>query len=373
MKRVKKAIIAFILMIAISVCSVGVNTQKADAFVLGWLAKKAAKAVARRVVVKAVTGGVKRGYQYKQKNFKVNPKPRKIYVKGTVRLKPLLCYGNKIKWSSSNKVVASVSQAGVVKGKRAGKATITAVPSISRKVSRIKVTVKAYPKTKKTPKAKTPKPTKRPKKDITPKPVTAPEETETPRPTEPPVRTENPETPYPVETLKPSEKPQETEIPEPKETPSSSESPLPTKQPILPSEGDESNDEFIVTKVCYGEEVLEYIQNGDRIEVQRDGFVSLQERFPDVDEIGIYAALPDDTMAKEAVVTDVLWCEEPYYSSSEDNGYYQMTVKIPCDGKWLYRKMFLVEQLYQDKEAQEYARGERLLGKYANMLEWWFG
>ena len=55
----------------------------------------------------------------------------------------MLCYGNTIKWSSSKESVATVSQEGIVKGKKAGVAYIKAVPNISKKVSKIKVTVRA--------------------------------------------------------------------------------------------------------------------------------------------------------------------------------------------------------------------------------------
>lgn len=151
MGRIKKAGISILLIFALTISSVGVNTQKAEASLLGWVAKKVVKTVAKRAVRKGVAtvakkavSTVKGAYKKKQMNFKVKSKARKIYISDKVRLKPLLCYGNTIKWSSSNKKVATVNSKGVVTGKKAGKAVIKAVPSISRKVSRIKITVKPY-------------------------------------------------------------------------------------------------------------------------------------------------------------------------------------------------------------------------------------
>lgn len=70
---------------------------------------------------------------------KLNKKSATIYVGKTVKLK---VKGNrkKVKWSSSNKKVATVSSKGKVKGKKAGKATITA--KVGNKKLKCKVTVK---------------------------------------------------------------------------------------------------------------------------------------------------------------------------------------------------------------------------------------
>lgn len=151
MGRIRKAGISILLIFALTISSVGVNTQKAEASLLGWVAKKVIKTVAKKAVRKGVATVAKKGvssvkgaYKKKQMNFKVKSKARKIYISDKVRLKPQLCYGNTIKWSSSNKKVATVNSKGVVTGKKAGKAVIKAVPSISQKVSRIKITVKPY-------------------------------------------------------------------------------------------------------------------------------------------------------------------------------------------------------------------------------------
>lgn len=139
MKRFKKAGISVFLVFALTISSVGVQTQTADASIVGWLIKKAVK----KVIVNKVGSKIKSVYKKKQKNFKVSTKSKSIYIGETVRLKPLLCYGNSIKWSSSKKSVATVSSKGIVKGKKAGVTYIKAIPSISKKVSRIKVKVKA--------------------------------------------------------------------------------------------------------------------------------------------------------------------------------------------------------------------------------------
>lgn len=146
MKKLRMVIISLFMSVALCVCSVGVHTQTSEAFIVGWLVKKAVKSVAKKAVVSAVknnvVGKVKNAYKKKQKSFKVSSKSHKLYVGETVRLKPFVCYGNKIKWKSTKKSVASVSSNGVVKAKKAGVTYIKATPSISKKVSKIKITVK---------------------------------------------------------------------------------------------------------------------------------------------------------------------------------------------------------------------------------------
>lgn len=397
MGRLKKAVVSFMLIMAISVCSVGANTKQADAFILGWVAKKAAKAVVTHVAKKAVSAGikkvatgVKKGYKNKQKNFKVSTEPRRIYVKQTVKLKPLICWGNEIKWSSSNKKVATVSSKGIVKGKKAGRAVITAVPSISKKVSKIKITVKAYPKSKeknggssKTKIPATPKPEKNkkpsepsgtdevPEQVATSQPTASPEPTQTSKPTETPEPEESDE---PTETLGPEESIKPTQTPEPMATPKPEESiepggtleptqtskptatlePAETQEPMNPIEPIEtpepmdeieSEDEFIITKVCYGDDVLMHAQDGDMIGLEIGDCASLKEKISDISRLKIYAALPDAVMSQEAVIDEVIWCEEPYYSSSVDSGYYEIVLKISQNGQWFYRYIFLVEDV----------------------------
>lgn len=356
MERVKKSVVSFVLIIAVSICSIGVNTKQADAFILGWVAKKAAKAVVTHVAkkavvtgVKKVASGVKKGYQNKQKNFKVSTEPRKIYVKQTVRLKPLVCWGNEIKWSSSNKKVAAVSSKGVVTGKKAGTAVITAVPSISKKISKIKVTVKAYPKSKKkkggSTKTKAPATQKsgnNKKSSGSSEPgeipvVSSPSHVEE-QPTMPPEPTVQPEATVP---------PESTQTPEPEEPTVSPEATVPpepeeTKEPM---DEMKSEDEFIVTEVRYGDDAFAYEQDGDTIRIEMDGDESLKEKIPDISGLKICAALPDAAMSQEAVLGEAVWHEEPYYSSSADNGYYEVIIRILQEGQWFYRSMFLIEEV----------------------------
>lgn len=73
------------------------------------------------------------------KKVKLNKTKATIYVGKTVTLK-LKNNKKKVKWSSSNKKVATVIGKGKVKGKKAGKATITA--EVGKKKYRCKITVK---------------------------------------------------------------------------------------------------------------------------------------------------------------------------------------------------------------------------------------
>lgn len=70
---------------------------------------------------------------------KLNKTKATIYVGKTITLK-LKNNKSKVKWSSSNKKVATVTKKGKVKGKKVGKATITA--KIGKKKYKCKVTVK---------------------------------------------------------------------------------------------------------------------------------------------------------------------------------------------------------------------------------------
>lgn len=82
------------------------------------------------------------------KKVKLNKTKATIYVGKTVTLK-LNNNKKKVKWTTSNKKVATVSKKGKVKGKKAGKATITA--KVGKKKYKCKVTVKvATPKLNKT-------------------------------------------------------------------------------------------------------------------------------------------------------------------------------------------------------------------------------
>lgn len=70
---------------------------------------------------------------------KINVKKKTITVGGSVTLR-IKGTKKKVKWSSSNKKVATVSSKGVVKGKRVGKTTITA--KVAKKSLKCKITVK---------------------------------------------------------------------------------------------------------------------------------------------------------------------------------------------------------------------------------------
>lgn len=96
----------------------------------------------------------------------------------------------KVTWSSSKKKVATVSKKGVVKAKKAGKATITAKVKYKKKTTKLKckVTVTKKKKGKETPKPTatgeaTAKPTAKPTDKATAKPTAKPTEKSTEKPT----------------------------------------------------------------------------------------------------------------------------------------------------------------------------------------------
>lgn len=80
--------------------------------------------------------------------FRVKGGKYTVYLNAKESLNPDGNYYNRIKWKSSNPSVATVSQKGVVTGKKIGKVTITARTSLSKKTSRVTVSVKKRPKLK---------------------------------------------------------------------------------------------------------------------------------------------------------------------------------------------------------------------------------
>lgn len=81
----------------------------------------------------------------KTKKVKLSKTKATVYVGKTVTLK-LKNNKKKVKWSTSNKKVATVTKKGKVKGKKAGKATITA--TVGKKKYKCKVIVKTNKKSK---------------------------------------------------------------------------------------------------------------------------------------------------------------------------------------------------------------------------------
>lgn len=138
MKKMKKRCIAIALIFAMTVGAVGANTQNAEAGLISWAAKK----IIKRVIVNKVKTTVKTAYQKKQASFKVPGGRRKIYVKGTVKVKPLISFGNTITWSSANRSIATVSSDGIVTGQRAGTTSVIARTNISHKTTYIKIIVR---------------------------------------------------------------------------------------------------------------------------------------------------------------------------------------------------------------------------------------
>lgn len=115
------------------------------------------------------------------KKVKLNKTKATIYVGKTVQLK-VLNNRKGVKWSTSNKKVATVSKKGKVKGIKAGKATITA--KISKKKYKCVITVKKNPVAKPTKVLETAKPAEQPTAKLVEQPTAKPAEQPTTKPTE---------------------------------------------------------------------------------------------------------------------------------------------------------------------------------------------
>lgn len=152
-----------------------------------------------------------------------------IYVNHSQKVNVIVSkkiYKKKICWKTSNKKIASVSQKGIVKGKKAGKAKITAYIKGSSKKAVCQVVIKK--KTKKP----TPKSSKSPKTTplITQKPSVSAKPTETPQSTATPEPTKSPQS-----SVAPTDTPQTSTTPKPTETVKATATPKPTQYtlPIL--------------------------------------------------------------------------------------------------------------------------------------------
>ena len=90
---------------------------------------------------KAVKVGNKITKLKKTLSYKYKNTLKSIYVNQSVSIKPKTSYYNKLSYSSSNTSVATVTKNGELKGKSVGVTTITIKPSISKKVTKLKVSV----------------------------------------------------------------------------------------------------------------------------------------------------------------------------------------------------------------------------------------
>lgn len=101
-----------------------------------------------KIVVNDVSQGLKStsksNTSKSAKSYSLNKTSASLKKGKTLKLKLKNAKASKVKWKSSNKKVATVSQKGVVKGKKQGTATITA--KYNKKSYRCKVTVKATKK-----------------------------------------------------------------------------------------------------------------------------------------------------------------------------------------------------------------------------------
>lgn len=117
------------------------------------------KKICAIILVVVMTFSVAPQNVFAAKKVKLNKTKATIYVGKTIQLKVL---NNKkgVKWSTSNKKVATVTKKGKVKGIKAGKATITV--RISKKKYKCVITVKKNPVAKPTKAPETTKPAEQP-------------------------------------------------------------------------------------------------------------------------------------------------------------------------------------------------------------------
>lgn len=206
----------------------------------------------------------------------------------------------KVTWSSSKKKVATVSKKGVVKAKKAGKATITAKVKYKKKTTKLKCKVTV---TKKKKGKETPKPTAT--GEATAKPTAKPTEKATAKPTE-----------------KPTEKPTAKPTAEPTKTPGTG-TPEPDK--AIPWD-EETMGGFYVSGIRFEDDTLTYKLGDKEIGLDLgDQYTSVKEAVPDLSKciFEVYAGKERYTGVKAA---DIQW------KDSRD-GKYEFSLYIKKDGK----------------------------------------
>lgn len=131
------------------------------------------KKICAIILVVVMTFSVALQNVFAAKKVKLNKTKATIYVGKTIQLKVL---NNKkgVKWSTSNKKVATVTKKGKVKGIKAGKATMTV--RISKKKYKCVITVKKNPVAKPTKVPETAKPTEQPTTKLVEQPTAKPAE-----------------------------------------------------------------------------------------------------------------------------------------------------------------------------------------------------
>lgn len=206
----------------------------------------------------------------------------------------------KVTWSSSKKKVATVSKKGVVKAKKAGKATITAKVKYKKKTTKLKCKVTV---TKKKKGKETPKPTATEKS--TEKATAKPTEKATAKPTE-----------------KPTEKPTAKPTAEPTKDPGTG-TPEPDK--AIPWD-DETMGGFYVSGIHFEDNTLTYVLEDKAICLDLgEQYTSVKEAVPDLGKctFEVYAGKERYTGVK---ATDIQW------KDSRD-GKYVFSLCIEKDGK----------------------------------------
>lgn len=142
--------------------------------------KRLMKGLALLLTAALLLGIVPAGQVDAAKKMKLSKKKLTLKVGQSKKLKVKNKKG-KVKWTSSKKKIATVSKKGVVKAKKAGKATIKAKITYKKKKTTLTCKVTVNPKKKATP---TPKPTQKPatptpKPRVTPTPIPTPKKEST--------------------------------------------------------------------------------------------------------------------------------------------------------------------------------------------------
>lgn len=206
----------------------------------------------------------------------------------------------KITWKSSRKTVATVSAKGVVKARKAGKATITAVVKTKKKKKKkfyCKVTVKN--KTKQT--------------DTHPEQVQM-QDNSAPGNVAPGTVTAG--------------------------TPQS----LQTQSPQGPSnENPEENSSFVLTGITFEDETLTYMMGTDGILVDTE---TLKTAVPDVEKC-TFDAYYNNISYTGLKACQVVWHDEPYFSDVQDSGYYEFMICLTeKDGTQHYIPQVMLEYIH---------------------------
>lgn len=203
----------------------------------------------------------------------------------------------KVKWTTSKKKVATVSKKGLVKAKKAGKATITATVKYKKKKTKLKCKVTVTKKKVKT--------------------------------------TKKPVTPTPLKTQGST-------------TAAASKAPAVTSPQINPDNATawdvNKQGSFYLSSIRFPDSSLTYQTEDDIVYLELGSKTSVQAAVPDLSKC-MFEVYAGEKSYTSVTVGDIKWSSKSYHEGNIDHGYYEFKVYINEGGKSYYQSFKMVEKI----------------------------